>query len=182
MKRKLFLMVMYTLSNIGLASFGQAIGSTDVEEQAYYQNEINNVMKFKEGQKNNIFFIYIFDHLFPIPDRFVLLTKSKHAHEFSSMAGTKFSGPMVIGSISVGLHKIHEKTTFDIDLTKYDLIDEGGMVKNVSIYKRKKSFYKNNNIEEDFSQYIFSDGKEYLILTDGNAELWRAMLEAAKQY
>lgn len=152
-----------------LASISRA-GNLD----EYFQVEASMVSSSRDIYTSGVFYIKAFGCLIPIPNRFVLVSSDYYQAAYSSMSGMQFGQEVIIGSIAAGRHRIKSKTLFEVNLSRFARIgdDEEGI--GVSIYEQVAPI-------SPITQIILSDGNEYLLISDQNAGLWKAILKGARK-
>ncbi|MFP5507500.1 MAG: hypothetical protein ACLGH6_14980 [Gammaproteobacteria bacterium] len=148
-------------------------GSADAEElNEYLRAETVMVASSGDSFSPSVFYIQAFGYLLPIPNRFVLMVGDPYQANYSSMSGIEFGETVVIGRITAGRHQLNSRTIFEIDSSSFARIgtDEEGI--GLTIYEAGADPVK---------QIVISDGREYLLVTDQNAELWKAILKGARK-
>jgi len=143
----------------------------------FIERERNDLAASLNGDVSRIFFIYIFNRLVPIPNRYVLKVNESGRHVFESMTGETIGRALLIGTIEAGTIANDNETGFYRKKTEYGLLYDNykGMGIDVYIYKPSK---KTNPIK----RILISNGHEYLIIADQNSELWEDMFKAARVY
>jgi hypothetical protein len=142
----------------------------DRARAAAIDDELAAIRASSRGESDSVFFIDIFGGLMPIPDRFVPFARSPGEFHSRSVFGDpveslfSLSGSIGIGPIDAGSESpVSPPDGFEP--CSESTLSQYGLTVVVWEFER-------------FSQVHIQDEREFIVITDNNKQLWRAMLDA----
>ena len=129
------------------------------------------------GDTSKVFYIYVFDRLVPVPNRYVLKVKELGRHVLESMAGDTIGRELLIGTIETGVIVDGKELGFHRKKNEYEILYEDYQGMGLDVY-----VYKPSGEAPPIQRILVSNGREYLVISDQNSELWRDMFKAARTY
>lgn len=143
----------------------------------FIEQDRSDLTSSMNGDFSNIFYIYIFDRLVPVPNRYVLKVNESGRHVFESMAGETLGRQLLIGTIEAGTITNDGELGFHRKKSEYELlyVNYEGMELDIYRYKVSEKAYPIQRI-------LISNGHEYLVIADQNSELWKDMFKATRTY
>lgn len=138
-----------------------------------WQNETARIRSVVYDNSKSVYFIRVFGGLIPLPDRYVLTVTSGPVLEFNSRLEVSLV-PEPTGYIRAGMYQDY----LDIYASQFDNrkttdVDSRGGELEITLFHPPEGVPALARI----NTILIHDAKQFLLISDQNPELWKAMLE-----